>query len=146
MVFCPENSLESSMPLRVSLVNLQKLTLSAWVEPASMRILAPAQNTRGLPERSSMTLTSRMLEAQPLQRVGELDIDAEIVGIELELVALEQAALLVDVHGERRDVAVDGQFPVPVARGIGLKIYPGQAVSELASALGHPWTPFFGGF
>ena len=40
----------------------------------------------------------RMLEAQPLDRVGKLDIDAEVVGIELELVALEQRALLVDVH------------------------------------------------
>ena len=41
-----------------------------------------------------------MLEAQPLHRVRKLDIDAEIVGIELELVALEQAAVLVDVHGQ----------------------------------------------
>ena len=40
----------------------------------------------------------RMLEAQPLDGVGELDVDAEVVGIELELVALEQRALLVDVH------------------------------------------------
>ena len=40
----------------------------------------------------------RVLEAQPLDRVGELDVDAEVVGVELELVALEQAALLVDVH------------------------------------------------
>ena len=54
----PEFSLASSMPLRVSLVNLQKLTLCAWLAPASMRILAPAQNTRGLPERSRITRTS----------------------------------------------------------------------------------------
>ena len=53
----PENSLASSMALRVSLVNLQKLTLCAWLAPASMRMLAPAQNTRGLPERSSTTRT-----------------------------------------------------------------------------------------
>jgi hypothetical protein len=33
-----------------------------------------------------------MLEAQPLQRVGQLDVDAEVVGIELELIALEQPA------------------------------------------------------
>ena len=39
-----------------------------------------------------------MLEAHPLHDVGELDIDAEIVGIELELIALEQAAVLVDIH------------------------------------------------
>ncbi len=46
------------MPLRVSLVNLQKLTLWAWVEPASMRMLAPAQNTRFLAERITTTFTS----------------------------------------------------------------------------------------
>ena len=32
----------------------------------------------------------RVLEAQPLHRVGELDIDAQVVGVELELIALEQ--------------------------------------------------------
>ncbi len=50
---------------------------------------------------------SGMLEAQPLDGVGQLDVDAEIVGVELELVAFEQRALLVDVHSQRRDVAVD---------------------------------------
>ena len=40
----------------------------------------------------------RMLEAQPLDRVGKLDIDAEIVGIEFQIVAFEQRALFVDVH------------------------------------------------
>ena len=40
----------------------------------------------------------RMLEAQPLQRVGQLDIDAEIVGIQFELVAVEQRRPFVDVH------------------------------------------------
>jgi len=38
-----------------------------------------------------------MLEAQPLQRIGKFDIDAEIVGIELEVVTFEQRALLVDI-------------------------------------------------
>ena len=71
-----------------------------------------------------------MLEAQPLHGVGELDVDAEIVGIQLELIALEQAAILVDVHGERRDVAFDGQLPVPVARRIGLKIDVFRAACE----------------
>ena len=40
----------------------------------------------------------RMLEAQAVDRVGELDIDAKIVGVEFEIVALEQRRLLVDVH------------------------------------------------
>ena len=47
----------------------------------------------------------RMLEAQPLHRVGQFDVDAEIVGIEFELIALEQPGILVDVHGQRRNVA-----------------------------------------
>ena len=133
----PEFSLESSRPLRVSLVNLQKLTLWAWVAPASMRMLAPAQNTRFLPERSSTDLDVGMLEAQPLHRVGELDVDAEIVGIQLELIALEQAAILVDIHGQRRDVALDVQLPVPVARRIGLKIDVFRAACEDAIFASH---------
>ena len=63
-----------------------------------------------------------VLEAQPLHGVRELDVDAEIVGIEFELVALEQAAVFVDVHGQGRGVALDRELPVPVARRIGLKI------------------------
>ena len=65
-----------------------------------------------------------MLEAQPLQRVGELDIDAEIVGVELELIALEQRRVLVDVHQQRGDVAVDRKLPVAIARRIGGEIDP----------------------
>ncbi len=78
-----------------------------------------------------------MLEAQPLDGVGELDVDAEIVGIELQLVAFVQPALLVDVHGERRDVAVDGELPMAVVRRIGLEIDPGLAVGELSFGVSH---------
>ena len=39
----------SSMPLRVSLVNLQKFTFHGWLAPASIRIFAPAQKIRSLP-------------------------------------------------------------------------------------------------
>ena len=102
-----------------------------------MRILAPAQNTRFLPERSDHHLDAGMLEAQPLHRVGQLDIDAEIVGIQLELIAFEQPAILVDIHGQRRDIAVDGELPVPVARRIGLKIDVARATCEDAIFTGH---------
>ena len=78
-----------------------------------------------------------MLEAQPLHGVRELDVDAEIVGIELELVALEQAAILVDVHGQGRDVAIDRELPVPVARRIGLEIDVFRAAREHAVFTGH---------
>ena len=87
-----------------------------------MRMLAPAQNTRSLPELSTTTFTSRVLEAQPLHGVGKLDVDAEIVGIELELVAFEQPGVLVDVHDEVGDLAVECQLPVAIARGLGLEI------------------------
>ena len=72
----------------------------------------------------------RMLETQPLDGVGELDIDAEIVGVQLELVAFEQRALFVDVEEERRDVAVDLELPMAVAGRIGLKIDPRLAVGQ----------------
>jgi hypothetical protein len=42
----PEWALASSMASRVSLVNLQKFTLKPWLEPPSMKMLAPAQKTR----------------------------------------------------------------------------------------------------
>ena len=45
----PELAVASSIPLRVSLVNLQKFTFHACGAAASMRILAPAQNTFSLP-------------------------------------------------------------------------------------------------
>ena len=43
----PLFALMSSMPMRVSLVNLQKFTLKPWLELPSMKMLAPAQKMRG---------------------------------------------------------------------------------------------------
>ena len=37
------------MPLRVSLVNLQKFTFQAWLDVPSMKMFAPEQNTRSRP-------------------------------------------------------------------------------------------------
>ena len=73
-----------------------------------------------------------MLEPQPLHGIGQLDIDAEIVRIQLELVAFEQPAILIDIHRQRRDVAIDGDFPVLVARRIGLEIDVFRATCENA--------------
>ena len=75
-----------------------------------------------------------MLEAQPLHRVVELDIDAEIVGIELELV-VAQAAGLVDVHDQIGDVAVGLDAPMAVARRIGLIVDAVMSLSCGAPAL-----------
>src|SRR6202158_5743560 len=71
----------------------------------------------------------RMLEAQTLQGVGELDVDAQIVGVELELIARLQAAILVDVERERRDRDFDLQPPVGVA--VGMRIESHHSSSRL---------------
>ena len=56
--FCPESASAASMAFRVSLVNLQKLTLWACSAPASILILAPAQKTRSFPDERTTTRTS----------------------------------------------------------------------------------------
>ena len=84
-------------------------------------MLAPAQNTRFLADQQHH-LDAGMLEAEPLHRVREFDVDAEIVGIQLELIAFEQPAILVDIHCQRGDVAIGIELPVAVARRVGLKI------------------------
>ena len=53
-----------------------------------------------------------MLEADALHRVVQLDIDAEIIGIELELVAFPQPAVFIDIHGQGGDRPVAGERPV----------------------------------
>jgi len=44
-----------------------------------------------------------MLETQPLRRVVQLDVHAEVVGVHLELVARDQPAVLGDVQPEVGD-------------------------------------------
>jgi hypothetical protein len=85
----------------------------------------------------------RVLEAQPLEYVGEFDIDAEIVGIELKVVAFEQAALFVDIHGQRGRVAIGRQLPMPIARRVGRKIDPRGAVRQCAFLVRHSVRPGF---
>ena len=67
------------MPLRVSLVNLQKFTFQACVDRPSMKMLAPEQNMRSLPLVTTTRAHFGMLEADALQRVVQLDVDAEVV-------------------------------------------------------------------
>src|SRR5262245_33930604 len=58
-----------------------------------------------------------MLEPDPVERIGELDVDAEVVRVELELVARADARVFGDVHGQRRDLAGEGQPPVSIPGG-----------------------------
>ena len=62
-----------------------------------------------------------MLEAEALDGVGELDVDAEIVRVELQLVVRREAGVLAHVHRQRGDGAVEGQLPVLVAVGAGIE-------------------------
>ena len=106
MNLMPECALASSMASRVSLVNLQKFTLKPWLDPPSMKMLAPAQNTRSLRLVMTTAADFGMFEADALNGVGELDVDAEVVGVELEAVVVAKAAVLAHVHAECRDRTV----------------------------------------
>ena len=101
-------------------MNLQKFTLATCDEPRSIMMFAPAQKIRSLSDVDDDRADLGMLEAEALDGVGELDVDAEVVGVELQLVVVGQAGVLAHVHRERRDRAVEGQLPVPV--GVGMSI------------------------
>ena len=55
-----------------------------------------------------------MLETDALHRVMQFHVHAQVVGIQLELVARFQAAILVDIEGQGRDIAIDVQLPMLV--------------------------------
>src|SRR5262249_20047354 len=73
-----------------------------------------------------------MGEAEPLDGVGELDVDAEVVGVELQGVARPEAGVLVHRQTEHRDAVADLEPPVPVARRIG------PERRRHVGAVGHP--------
>ena len=112
----------SSIALRVSFVNLQKFTLWACVAPASIRMLAPAQKMPGLAGPQRHHAHVGMLEAQTLDRIGEFDVDAEVVGILLELVAGRDASRLRDVEDQFGEWRLDFQLPVPISGRLGAEI------------------------
>ena len=63
-----------------------------------------------------------MLKAHALNDVGQFDIDAEVVGVEFQFVASKQAAVFVDIHEDRGDIAVVFDAPVAVVGGVGAKV------------------------
>ncbi len=70
-----------------------------------------------------------VLEAQALQRIRKFDVDAEIVGIELEPVAGPDAALLGDVERERRRLAIDRELPMHVTVGMRIEGHHWQCLA-----------------
>ena len=63
-------------------------------------------------------LDPRVLEPQPLSQVVELDVDAQVIGVGLEVVVLAQPTFRVDRHRHGRHRTVDVERPVPVAARI----------------------------
>ena len=66
-------------------------------------------------------LHGRVLETQTLERVVQLDVDAEVVGVELQLVVVTEAAARVDGHRQRGDRRIDVELPVPVTGRLGVE-------------------------
>ena len=62
-----------------------------------------------------------MLEAEALNRVGEFDVDAKVVGIELEPVVRRQPRVFLDVHRQGRNRAVERELPMAVSVGSGVE-------------------------
>ncbi|MNT46965.1 hypothetical protein D3C72_1836410 [compost metagenome] len=78
-----------------------------------------------------------MLEADALQGVVQFDVHAQVVGIQLQLVAGTQAAVFGHIHGQGGDRTVECQAPVAVLRGLGPEINPAGGAAHSVS----PRTP-----
>src|SRR6185369_16138253 len=85
-----------------------------------------------------------MLEAQALDGVVELDVHSQVVGVELELVARYEAAVLPDVHVERGHRTVEGELPVLVPARVRPEVdHHARAVAHaLSSTRGSPTGPW----
>ncbi len=55
-----------------------------------------------------------MLESETLHGVRQLDIDSEIVRVQFEAVVVRKAAIFLNVHGQRRDRAVQAELPMTI--------------------------------
>ena len=82
-------------------------------------------------------LHRRMLEADAVERVVQLDVHAQVVAVQLELVARLDAAVLVDVQLQARHVAVDRERPVAVLRGMGGEAHQLALALPEQQGLGH---------
>ena len=70
------------MPQRVSLVNLQKLTFQAWLDDAEhVDVGARTEHASACALRDDDRPHLRVLEANALQRVAQLDVHAQVVRV-----------------------------------------------------------------
>ncbi len=63
-----------------------------------------------------------VLEAEALNGVGELDVDAEVVGVQLQPVIRLEATVLLDVHRQRGDGPFERQSPVAIGLRLPLEV------------------------
>ena len=120
------------MPLRVSLVNLQKLTFQAWLDTPSARakdaVLAAGDDDAA---------HVGVLKADAVERVMQLNVHPQVVAVELELVARTNPTVLRNVEGQLCNGAPDRQGPVAVLRGVSAVcqcIFLPMAVGRMCSA------------
>ena len=62
-----------------------------------------------------------VLEADAVQGIVQLDVHAQVIGVELEFVAGPEPFVLVHIHRQSRDRAVHAHAPVHVALGVGVE-------------------------
>src|SRR5262245_51379903 len=78
-----------------------------------------------------------MLEANPLQRVVQLDVDAKVVRIQLQAVPATQSAALIDIQRQGGDRPVNAKLPVAISGWIrsivdgGFRVRHGRLVHEV---------------
>src|SRR5690606_9690196 len=76
----------------------------------------------------------RVLETQALDNVVEFNVHAQVIGVHLQLIAVEQAGVFIHRHGHMGDGAVGGQSPVPVLVGGGPEVDHFAASSVVVGA------------
>src|SRR5579875_1056963 len=75
-----------------------------------------------------------MLEAQPLHGIVKFDVHAEIVGIQLEFIAVEQPGVRIHIHDQRRYRPVAFDAPMPITARLGLEVDAGHGPSGPCAA------------
>jgi hypothetical protein len=63
-----------------------------------------------------------VFEPDPIKRIVQLDVHAEVVAVELKFVPGAQAAFLSNVERESGDGAINTQLPMEVLTGVGTVI------------------------
>src|SRR6267142_1085552 len=92
--------------------------MAAGAEHVDVR---PGAVAAALAARDHHRLHFGMLEADAVERIVQLDVDAEVVAVELELVPGHQGLVLGYVEGEGRQRPLEGELPVAVALGMGFE-------------------------